>query len=96
MMHQWKRVLETCDLTNEVQEGCDLSIESGRKVSTFAIPQGLRVLVATISLVAEESLKLVRAQTFVLLTESGTCVEDNEVRFDRVIAVFSSEVIKGG
>jgi hypothetical protein len=53
-------VLETCDLTNEVQEGCDLSTESGRKVSTFAIPQGIRVLVATISLVAEEDLKLAR------------------------------------
>jgi hypothetical protein len=87
-------VLETCE--HEVQEGCGLSIESGRKVSTFAIPQGHRVLVATISLVAEETLKLERAQTFVLLNESGTCVEDNEVRFDSVFAVFSSEVMKGG
>jgi hypothetical protein len=91
-------VLETCG--DEVQETCGLSTESGRKVSTFAIPQGHRVLVATISLVAEDTLKLVRAhvaaQTFVLLTESGTCVEDNEVRFDSVFAVFSSEVMKGG
>jgi hypothetical protein len=55
-------------MNDEAQEACDLSIESGRKVSTFAIPQGHRVLVAPISLVAEGVLKpvLVRAQTCVV------------------------------
>ena len=75
---------------DEAQEACDLSIESGRQVSTFAIPQGHRGFVATISLVAEDVLKLVRAQSFVLLSKSGTCVEDSEVKCNGIGAVLSS------